>query len=166
MNVQEFEQALGNRIVKPISNLQLQAFFQKQYTPEDIIKIMTTGSNTAYSVDKEQAGAGLWKYSVNTLSSGYIFCKVHEQTTGGNMGEIDWLKTVESVLDSHTTTRKFIKGAVIFGVTFFVSNQTELLKNLPDWGVIFAGAVITALSSWLQTKSTLPILGAADTKAK
>ena len=82
MNIQEFETALQGRILAPKKVVSFSTmFFQKEYTPEDFVKIMNAGSNSVYFVDKQQQGAGIYKYSVNTLTGGYISTAVSDMQT-------------------------------------------------------------------------------------
>ena len=66
----------------------------------------------------------------------------------------------------HETTRKFVKGFVIFGIGFLAANEAAVLAELPSWAIVPMGAIITAAASYIQTHTTLPILQANSKKRK
>ena len=73
------------------------------------------------------------------------------------------VEELEAWFAAHTTTRKFVKGFIVFGVGFLVAVQPEIIANLPSWAIVPIGALLTAAASYLQTHTTLPIVGAKKT---
>lgn len=67
---------------------------------------------------------------------------------------------------AHETTRKFVKGFIIFGAGFVAANQAALMTELPAWAIVPVGAIVTAIVSYVQTHTTLPIVGAKAKKKK
>jgi hypothetical protein len=89
-------------------------------------------------------------------------------TGGDEMGEIrigtgsnvqGWVNDFTAFFAAHHTTRKFVKGLIVFGITFLVTYQAELVAHLPVWAVVPAGAIILALDNYLQHNTSFPIVG-------
>jgi hypothetical protein len=59
----------------------------------------------------------------------------------------------------HETTRKFVKGFIVFAIGFAAANEAALLAQLPSWAIVPIGALITALVNYVQTHITFPIVG-------
>ena len=84
MNVAEFE----GKLMKPPLVPKTMSLFQTlthqiEYTPEDFITYIDQGSNNAYSVNKQKMGASTYRYSVVSLTGGYILTTVSDQTQTG-----------------------------------------------------------------------------------
>ena len=69
------------------------------------------------------------------------------------------IEDFEAWLLQHDTTRKFLKGLIIYGITFAGANQATILFNLPQWVAIPLAGIITAAANYVQTHNTLPIFG-------
>lgn len=84
MNIAEFEAKLVKPplVPKTISVFQTLTH-QIEYTPDDFITYIDQGSNNAYSVNKQKVGASTYRYSVISLSGGYILTTVSDQTQTG-----------------------------------------------------------------------------------
>ena len=76
------------------------------------------------------------------------------------------IENLEAWLLSHDTTRKFCKGLIIYGITFASANQAALLFGLPQWVAIPLAGIITAAANYIQTHSTLPIVGTRASTGK
>lgn len=140
MNSEEFEYALQGRVIPLKTGIQLSAFFNKEYTPENMVTVMNYGSNAMQYLDKQKNGLGIWKYSCNTLTSGYIFCIVNDNppSTGakGDMVNIDipeWLQNI----GMHA-----LSGFLIGFCSTFVANPAP---TLPDLGNAIYGASVIGL---------------------
>jgi hypothetical protein len=85
VNIAEFEAQLTKPLLVPKIMLVYQTLtHQIEYTPEDFLMYIHQGSNTEYSVNKQKTGAGIYKYSVITLTGGYILTTVSDQVQTGS----------------------------------------------------------------------------------
>ena len=71
----------------------------------------------------------------------------------------EYTDSISAWFDAHHTTRKFVKGLIVFAVGFLVAIQPEIVANLPSWAIVPVGAVILALDNYLKHNTTLPIVG-------
>lgn len=176
MNTQELEEALQHRILNPKSSTQFSAlFFSTEYQPEDFARKMNAPGNSSQLVDKQKNGLGIWKFSVNTLTGGYIYCIAYDNPATGEGGDRMGLKEdTEAWFARHHTSRKFVKGTILAAAGLAVALNVEIVNSveqfvkatLPDWlpawwfvkpSVI--GAFI-ALGSWIQHNPSIPYVGA------
>jgi len=65
----------------------------------------------------------------------------------------DYLETINAFFQAHHTTRKFVKGLVVFGVGFVVASQQEIMANLPPWAIVPIGALIIAIDNYVKHSS-------------
>lgn len=138
MNSTEFQTAIQNRYVVPKSVIQLSAFFQKEYPPEEMVKVMNHGTNGAQYLDKQKNGLNIWKYSCNTMTSGYIYCIVDDNpastgTRSDKMEIPEWLKNV---------AMHAVSGFLIGFCSAFVANPSP---SIPDLGNAIYGAAVIGL---------------------
>ena len=75
-----------------------------------------------------------------------------------------WVEDLTAWFAKHETTRKFVKGFIVFGVGFLAANQAALMAELPTWAIVPVGAIVTAIVSYVQTHTTFPIVGAKKKK--
>ena len=165
MNRMEFEAAIGDRILVPISTWQFgQIFFKTEYSPEDFVKKMNAPGNSAQTIDKQMNGLGVWKYSCNTLTNGFIYTNVSDPQAGGTgaggnpMGIKEWM-------DQHADVRSAFKYAVVYGVGFLLTYVAAVATNgmidqqyVPF--VVIAVGVLTEKSKLLDPTVPWPIVGA------
>lgn len=152
MNVAEFEQQLGKVPVKPVSFLAFSTLtHQIEYTPEDFIAYMGQGSNGAYSVNKQKTGSTSYKYSVISLTGGWITTVVSDQTQTGGIGmEIpklpDWAVTV----GMHA-----VSGFALGFLTAFVGSEGQIVDVISAMkGAVIVGVygACKEVLAYLQTK--------------
>lgn len=127
MNVSEFEAQLGKPPLNPKSFLPFQTLtHQLEYTPEDFLIFSNQGGNGQYSINRQKIGAGTYKYSIVSLTFGYIFTVVSDQTqTGGNtMGN-----SIKEYFDAHTDQRMLLKYAILFGASLAVVYLTYAMAH-------------------------------------
>jgi len=121
----DFEKSIQNRTVNVLTTLQLSALlFQTEYAPDQFAKKMNAPGNSSQLVDKQKIGAASWKYSCNTLTGGYIYCTVTNQSTQG-----DGKMKIKEYFDAHTDQRMLLKYAVIFGASLAVVYLTFALSS-------------------------------------
>jgi hypothetical protein len=107
MNRQEFESAIKNTIVTPITSVITSANFQDEYTPEDMIKYLDKANNTLI-IRKVPAGLQTSRYWTFTHNEGYISCTISDakKEPGGLMNP------VEEYFKSHATQLSLFKHGV------------------------------------------------------
>ncbi|MFA5158051.1 MAG: hypothetical protein WC451_02600 [Patescibacteria group bacterium] len=167
MNRQEFESAIKNPIVTPITSVITSANFQDAYSPEDMIKYLT-GANNSLVVRKKSAGLNTSIYWTFTHNNGYIQCTITDVATYNEIFEtgenMNFLESITAWFDEHQKVRVFVKMGVISALGFFVAESNEITALLPDNLQAFAGPLITGLFGMLllhaQQTTKWPIVGA------
>ena len=156
MNSTEFQDAIQNRYVVPKSVVQLSAFFKKEYSPEEMVKVMNHGTNGAQYLDKQKNGLNVWKYSCNTMTSGYIFCIVDDNppSTGARSDKMEIPKELENVL-LHAT-----KGFLV-GISLVIAQKPldpSGWADIQTWlfGVLMGGVygIAVEIANLLTPKTT------------
>ena len=151
----------------------------------DDFKAYLTNTATAYKpvfVYKVNNGINAYRYEESTFkqdgmaftvidatgTSEYAEANAALEETAETPGEVIGMgiENLTAWFAQHETTRKFVKGLVIFGIGFAAANEAAILVNLPQWAIVPIGAIITAAANYIQTHTTLPILGAKATGAK
>lgn len=147
MDSTEFEAAIQNRIVLPKSAIQYSAIlFQTEYPCEEMVKKMNAPGNATQLMDKQKNGAGIWKYSTNTLTGGYIFCVVNDNPPAmgekGDMMEVpEWAKNV---------AMHAVSGFLLGFCSAFVANPSPAI---PELGNAIYGAAVIGLYGALKEVS-------------
>ena len=102
-------------------------------------KMNAPGNGTQY-MDKMKNGAGIWKYSCNTMTGGYIFCIVNDNPpTTGAKGDLmgyeipEWAKMV---------AMNAVSGFVLGFSAAYVANPAP---SIPDLGSAIYGALVLGL---------------------
>ena len=89
MNITEFEGKLMKPPLVPKSMSVFQTLtHQVEYLPDDFTTYLDQGSNSAYAVNKQKIGISTYRYSIVSLTGGYIFTTVSDQvqTSAGLFG--------------------------------------------------------------------------------
>jgi hypothetical protein len=176
MNKQELEEQLQHRVLTPKTVIQFSSLlFSTEYTPEDFITKMNAPGNSYQLVDCQKNGLGIWKYSVNTLTGGYIFCILNENQTaskgtgitqGGNsMGIREWFETDTL----HRDLRSLVKHGIILGISWGVTYAAALVSNglVSQEHIPFVMVVLSVINDKLKLidpDKPWPIVGAAPPK--
>jgi len=115
-------------------------------------------------VFKISSGVGQWTYMTSNNFLG-ISTTVQNSGTAAFPGAIAMdlngkLNEIRAWFDAHTGTRKFVKGAIIFTITFVAANEASIIVHFPSWAIVPFGAIVTAAANYVQTHTEWPIVGA------
>jgi len=163
MKPEDFEkQLIGEKRILPCRSMQIYGTvpFMAPVLPENMVWYANKADNQKYSLLKINSGVGKFDYYVGHSTGGLIYttCETPQARTGGiPMG---WIEDATAWFAEHETTRKFVKGFIVFGVGFLAANQAALMAELPVWAIVPIGALVTALVNYVQTHTVLPIVGA------
>jgi hypothetical protein len=150
ISANELEKRIGHeRIVPTKTSMQLNALlFSNEYTPINFVKKLNNKVNLLHPIERQKAGAGIYKYYANTLSGGYIFCVAQTEATGTRGDEA--MNPVEEYFSQHKTQLSLFKHGMVLLVpaatAFFIWAITTYAM---EWQ--FAAIVLMALN-WLQMK--------------
>lgn len=143
MSSADFENAMEQRILHPVSDVQLFGLFQKQYTPEEFIRILHIPMNTEQLVDKNNLGVNQFKYSANTLAGGSIACVIKDtpQTLGEGGSPMNF-SGIRQYFDAHPNQRIVFKQCVIAGIGVALWAATYFaFKVPPEYAVVWTTIV-------------------------
>jgi hypothetical protein len=154
MDRDTFEKAVEGRILSPTSKINFGSIlFQTKYTPEDMVKKMHEGGNGSYSLDKEAAGVGTSKYSVNTLNGGYIYTQVSDAptATGGNSMQMPNIPIWAQNIALYAASGFLLGFSMAFVAKPDISTLTELSNAV--WGASVLGfySAMREVAAYAQT---------------